>query len=868
MSEELSFGRWLRRRRRALDLTQKDLANQVGCAEITVRRMEADAYKPSKELAFVLFEKLGIPEPERPQWILFARGMSGLPTQTISLSNKSITNLPAPLTTFIGRKKEQSDVVRLVDKHRLVTLTGPGGVGKTRLALKVSKEVLGNYVDGVWLVELAPILDPLIVPRITAIAIGLRDEPQRPVIDMLSDYLREKEMLIILDNCEHLLDSCSQLAATLLKRCPSLKILATSREGLGILGKRYILFRPSSCQENAPSVASICTQLDGIPLAIELAAARVPMFSTEQITTRLQESFSFLTTGNRAALPRHQTLEAAIDWSYDLLSPAEQTLFRRLSVFVDGWTLEAAEAICSDAHIKSESVLDLLTQLINKSLIILDETQFRTRYHLLEPLRQYAKEKLVQSSESGRLRDRHLKYFLDLADTAEPHLIRPEQLEWFSLLDTEYDNLRFALEWALSQESAKPALNLCKDLWWFWEVRCYWLEGLNWVKRALAKPSRNDSKNEKSNRAKVLAVHADLEWALGNSKGILAPAQLSLALASEVLDGRDINIARYYVGVALRDHDIDQALSMMEQCFAEFQSLNDPFWQAYSSPYVSDLSAQAKRKNRDNFLKSLELARKVGERKILADVLSFCADSLLSTLHIEEVNQRNEVKRYAEESERLYKEIGFHGPSVNSFVFAQIAWLEGNIQKARSLYKKMLEHYSLLGEKTSKSLCSFKLGLLETEEGNLHDAQIYFEQSLVLSRETGFKRHIAMCLTGLSNLYYLEGNLDAFKKNFREGLSLKDHFLIPHKVSILEIILGPLYVQKPESCVRLLGVIEHSGRDYDLWLGLISKRYCTRAESYARGTLGDVAFEVLFAEGQKMTLDEGLNLALKTVEEM
>jgi transcriptional regulator with XRE-family HTH domain len=244
MSEELSFGRWLRRRRRALDLTQKDLANQVGCAEITVRRMEADAYKPSKELAFVLFEKLGIPEPERPQWILFARGMSGLPTQTISLSNKSITNLPAPLTTFIGRKKEQSDVVRLVDKHRLVTLTGPGGVGKTRLALKVSKEVLGNYVDGVWLVELAPILDPLIVPRITAIAIGLRDEPQRPVIDMLSDYLREKEILMILDNCEHLLDSCSQLAATLLKRCPSLKILATSREGLGILGEAIYSIPP------------------------------------------------------------------------------------------------------------------------------------------------------------------------------------------------------------------------------------------------------------------------------------------------------------------------------------------------------------------------------------------------------------------------------------------------------------------------------------------------------------------------------------------------------------------------------------------------------------------------------------------------
>ncbi len=180
----------------------------------------------------------------------------------------------------------------------------------------------------------------------------------------------------------------------------------------------------------------------------------------------------------------------------------------------------------------------------------------------------------------------------------------------------------------------------------------------------------------------------------------------------------------------------------------------------------------------------------------------------------------------------------------------------------------MLEHYSLLGEKASKSLCSFKLGLLETEEGDLRDAQTYLEQALVLSRDTGFKRHIAMCLTGLSNLYYLQGDLGAFKKSFREGLFLRNHFLTPHKVSILEIILGPLYVQKPESCARLLGVIDRSGREYDLWLGLISKQYCARAESHARETLGDAAFEAAFAEGQKISLDEGLDLALKTVEEM
>jgi predicted ATPase/DNA-binding XRE family transcriptional regulator/tetratricopeptide (TPR) repeat protein len=901
LQEEISFGTWLRKQRRALDLNRQAFADQVGCAEVTLRRIEAGTLKPSKELANILLEKLDIPETDRSQWIGFARGLSGLPSKSIPSSNKPKSNLPAPLTTFIGREKEQADVIRLLGKHRLVTLTGSGGVGKSRLSIKVGEQILENYADGVWLVELAPILDPLLVPRTTAIAISLRDEPQRPIIDMLSDYLREKKMLLILDNCEHLLDSCAQLADTLLKRCPALKILATSREALGMLGEAVYhvpslelpdmkkllekfrdyesvrLFEEraqlarmdfSLTIENAPSVAKICNQLDGIPLAIELAAARVGTFSTAQIEERLQESFSLLTTGNRTALPRHQTLQAAIDWSYDLLSLAEQTLFRRSSVFVNGWTLEAAESICCDVDIKSDAILNLLTHLINKSLVIRDEIQGKTRYRMLETIRQYANEKLVESGESDVLRDRHLEYFLNLAETAEPHLIRPEQLEWLPLLDADYDNLRFALEWALSQESAKPALNLCKDLWWFWEVRCYWSEGLNWVKRALAKPSQNESKDEKSTCVKVLAVHADLEWALGNFEGILAPAQASLALAREVSDGRDISIARFYVGVALRDRDIDQALSMIEQCFAEFQSLNEPFWQAYFSPYVSDLLAQAKLKNRDNFLKSLELARKAGERKILADVLSFCADSLLSALQKDEVSQRDEVMRYAEESESLYKQIGFHGPSVNSFVFAQIAWLEGNTQKARALYKAMLEHYSLLGEKASKSLCSFKLGLLEMEEGNLHDAQTYIEQALVLSRDIGFKRHIALCMTGLSNLYYLRGNLGTFKKYFREGLSLRNYFLIPHKVSILEIILGPLYFQKPECCARLLGVIDHSGREYDLWLGLISKRYCARAESYARETLGDAAFEAAFAEGQKMSLDEGLDLALKTVEEM
>src|SRR6266508_3369429 len=292
-------------------------------------------------------------------------------------------NLPAQLTSFVGRKREITEVKQLLSNTRLLTLTGPGGTGKTRLSIQVANELLDQYPDGVWMVELAPILDPLLVSRTTAIAIGLRDEPQRPVMDMLCDYLREKHMLILLDNCEHLVDACAQMADTLLHACPHIQILASSREVFGIAGETVYLVpslalpdiqhlppveslsqyeaiklfidRATSAvpkfkltNENASSIAQICCQLDGIPLAIELAAGKIRALSAGQIAQRIDDRFRLLSGGSRTALPRHQTLQAAIEWSYNLLSSAEQVLFSRLSVFVGGWTLEAAESVCAD----------------------------------------------------------------------------------------------------------------------------------------------------------------------------------------------------------------------------------------------------------------------------------------------------------------------------------------------------------------------------------------------------------------------------------------------------------------------------------------------------------------------------------------
>src|SRR5919106_6367673 len=371
MQEEISFGIWLRKQRRALDLSRQAFAAQVGCAEVTLRRIEAGTLKPSKELAQILLERLGIPETERPQWISFARGLAAFPLRSTPSSNKPITNLPASLTTFIGREKEQSDVIRLITKHRLVTLTVSGGVGKTRLSIKVGERVLGNYADGVWLGELASLSNPALIAQTFAALFGLTAQSTISFTDLLINFLRAKSILLIVDNCEHLLDGCARFIDTLLKSSPHLKILATSREPLGITGEAIYLvpslelpdlqqvidtfrdfesvhlfeeraqlaqFDFSLTLENAASVAQICQRVDGIPLAIELAAAKVGILSTEQIAKQLDESFNVLTGGSRTALPRHQTLRASMNWSWGLLTEAEQTLMRQLSVIAGGWT--------------------------------------------------------------------------------------------------------------------------------------------------------------------------------------------------------------------------------------------------------------------------------------------------------------------------------------------------------------------------------------------------------------------------------------------------------------------------------------------------------------------------------------------------
>jgi non-specific serine/threonine protein kinase len=453
-------------------------------------------------------------------------------TETIATSKSQVvarTKLPIPLTSFVGREQDVAEIKQLLGIARLVTLTGAGGSGKTRLALQIATDLSAEecFSDGIGWVELASLTNPELVPQSVAGALGVREVPDESFYDTLTRTFRYSHLLLVLDNCEHLVAATAQLCEQLLSSCPHLKILVTSREALSI-GAEYVRLVPpltipqselwdavptllefeavrlfvdraqlvkpgfSITNKNAPAIRQICARLDGMPLAIELAAARVKVLTVEQISARLEDRFALLTSGSRTALPRHQTLRAAIDWSYELLSPAERTLLCRLSVFAGGWTLEAAEAVCCGGEIEERAVLELQSHLVDKSMVTTQEQHGAARYHLLETIRVYAWDKLLGSGEAKTFQEQHLDYFLKLAEET-----KGRTQDWFyqeRLLKDGYsmelDNFRAALAWSLGGEAVEKGVRLAAELFWFWNISSFANEGNEWLHRALAKSDR------------------------------------------------------------------------------------------------------------------------------------------------------------------------------------------------------------------------------------------------------------------------------------------------------------------------------------------------------------------------------------------
>ena len=457
------------------------------------------------------------------------------------------TAIPTVLTSFVGREQDIAATGRLLASSRLVTLTGAAGGGKTRLALRVATEAGRRYADGVRWVELARLVDPVLVPQAVARTLEVGEQPGSPILEGLLDALREQELLLVLDNCEHLLSACADLAATLLAET-RVSILATSREPLGVAGEalypvppmalppvtfpadgmerfdairlfveraRAILPGFALTVDNAAAVASICRHLDGMPLAIELASARVNILTVEQIAARLDDRFNLLKQASPASYGQHRTLRAAIDSSYDMLSTPEQVMLRRMSVFAGGCSLATVETVCAGDGIEREQVLDLLSSLVNRSLVVAQTLQRdEARYFLLETIRQYVREKLLESGESPTISERHLECFLGLAEETARKLTGPYQQLWLDWLESEYDNIRAALNWSVESGNIEAGLRIAVAIYQFWVIRDYVEEGLAWVERLL---SRAHGSVSAVVRANALAYAAFLSGFRGNT---------------------------------------------------------------------------------------------------------------------------------------------------------------------------------------------------------------------------------------------------------------------------------------------------------------------------------------------------------------
>jgi predicted ATPase/class 3 adenylate cyclase/DNA-binding CsgD family transcriptional regulator len=500
-------------------------------------------------------ELRGVPRPERVVQLCHPDLRNEFPPLRVSSTVVS-TRLPVQLTNFVGRGPQMADVEKMLADNRLVTLTGAGGVGKTRLALEIAARLAPEFRDGVWYADLAPITDPELVPVAVARALGLPDQPGRSTMDTLLGFVRDRQMLVVLDNCEHLLDASAELVVALLGAAPGLTLLATSREPIGVAGEvswrvpslsladeaielfadRARHARPGFAvsDDTAAVVGEICRRLDGVPLAIELAAARVRALSLTEILEGLHDRFRLLTGGARTVVRRQQTLRASVDWSHALLTEPERVLLRRLAVFLGGFDLDAAQAVAGSGDVQRYQVLDQLTLLVDKSLVVADDTGGRTRYRLLETVRQYALEKLGESGEADAVRSRHRDYYTAMAAVLDAPAGRDYE-QRLEQAEIEIDNLRAAFGWSRENSAIELALALASSLQPLWEARGRLLEGLVWFDAALADLDAYHLGVAPAVRARALADRAMLAIRVGAAES-LDQAQQALAIAREVDD--------------------------------------------------------------------------------------------------------------------------------------------------------------------------------------------------------------------------------------------------------------------------------------------------------------------------------------------
>lgn len=718
--------------------------------------------------------------------------------------NQSPNNLPAQLTSFIGREKEVGEITSALGSARLVTLTGSGGTGKSRLSQEVGIQLLASFPHGVWLVELAPLSDESQIIPALAQVFGLQELPLNPLAKLVDDYLRDKQLLLILDNCEHLIAACAQLADHLLRQDAGLKILASSREALGIAGE--IAYRTPSLREsesmrlfverahaanssfrltddNRPAVAQICHRLDGIPLAIELAAARTKLLSAEQIATRLDDMFRLLVGGSRTALPRQQTLRALIDWSYDLLSNEEKRLLQLTSIFVGGWTLEALEFVADDPN-----TLELLEQLVNKSLVVTDEAQGEMRYSMLETIRQYAREKLFEARQGYAARDRHFMYYQNITSGLWDlsRFTDEAEIQRLTSLQGEMENLRAAFEWAL-QTHVQEALELAANMAMSISMMEGQMEGVAILQAALEKfralpPVEGDADRVR----KEIYVHGRFML------GVLYQG------AAEVVASR----------------------GMLQEAIA--------------------------------------LARELGDKRLLALGLEMYANG-------SNMIKADDTVAAAKEGLEIFRELEFRpGMAMAYSILARWETVHGDFQKGEEYMALVLSHMPNGAISFQAGFNNLAMGIGARSRGHFEPAMRYFEEGLRVFKEMHHKGMTAVMTSEIAHTQRAQGHYAEAKRTYRDTIKVfQDHGNLPAVAHQLECFaMIAIVEEEPQRATRLFGAAdalrERTGHRRTDEEEAEESQFLTRLHFM----LPEAEFHALWAEGKAMTMEHAVQLAL------
>lgn len=818
-------------------------------------------------------------------------------------------NLPCWLTELVGREDERLEVAAKLRRSRLVTLTGPGGIGKTRLSLEVAGDCVRegvNFADGVWLVALESLSEEMRVPAHVAAVLGLKEEVGRTALQTLIDHLQHRHMLLVLDNCEHLLGACSHLVSQVLSECAGIRILATSREPLGIIGEavwavpplavpdpsrlpeshatrlrvlagyesvQLFVQRAEAVQksfalthENALHVAQICYQLDGLPLAIELAAARVKVMTAAQIASRLDERLALLTGGNKAALSRQQTLRASLDWSYALLSKPEQLLLRRLAVFAGGWVLAAAEQSCSGDGLSSGQILDLLTSLVDKSLVTFDERDSEPavserRFRLLETVRHYAADLLEASGEADTVCRRYRDYFLALAEETAQQLLEPDYARAIARFEAERDNLRAAIAWCWKgQNEAEDGLRLAAALGQFWDMRGYYTEGRATLSQALKKA---DKCSRTATRAKALKAAGTLAYYQGDhaEAGILLEELLSIQ--RELGDKEGAAWALNSMGdVACAQGELSSARTLYGDSLAIFREID-------SKQGIASLVHHLGRLERDRgnyaaakalYEEGLEMQRSLGHELGVAWALHHLGN-LAATQ-----GDMAQARSIQEEAAAIFRDIGNkQGLGWALSELGDVAGVQGDYDEALRRYEESMSIFQDLGNKQGVASSLHLQARMFHDLGDYGRAKDLYAKGLSLQRELRNKLGIAWALVSLGEVTLDQGDAAGALMLYVEGIGVLKESGDKRRVAatlegLASVMLSLAEVRK---AVVLWGAASGERRSAGSAFSLRERDQRDQQMARTRALLGEAAYARAWEEGAAMSWEQAAAYALE-----